>query len=210
MFKFLRFKASKATRLFAFGAVFIAVVFSKMFSADLPMQQIKSQPSPLGVQLQEVVNRFKDVVPKAQFKISVKRVIDGDTFVDVNDRRYRIAYIDAPESGQAFGTESSDFLKILIENKEITLTELYLDKYERAVVIAYLDGIDIAEILVEYGYAWNQASVYNASQLYIEKMNALEAKSKQNNAGLWALENNVKPVEYRKGQEQDAVKKVYE
>lgn len=183
----------------ALGAVFVTVIFSKMFSADLP-EQNKEQIAPLSNQFQEIVDRFKEVAPKPQanYKAYVKRVVDGDTFIDDNGKRYRIAYIDAPESNQVFGAESSAFLKTLIENKDIRITELYLDKYERAVVIVYLDGVDIAEYLVQYGYAWNESVTYKANKEYISKMNKLEIEAKSKKAGLWAFNDNKKPSEYRK------------
>lgn len=185
-----------------------------MYSLSLPEKPInRIESEPALAQIKTVINTAKEIfleLPEELNSIYVKRVVDGDTFIDGNNKRYRVAYIDAPESQQAFGDESYIFLKALLEKKELMVNELYLDKYDRTVAVVYLNNIDIAEILVEYGYAWNQASVYNAEQLYIEKMDLLETKAKQNNAGLWALENNVKPVEYRKGQKQDAVEKVYE
>jgi|GEM_PF-1814031 len=205
MFKLLKFKASKQTRIISFllvgGLIVLAKTFSGAGSAPAPTTN-----APLSEQLGEIAGHFKQAAALVndlsnaaeKTQVTVARVVDGDTFIDNEDNRYRIAFIDAPESKQAFGTEAANFLNALIEGKSVTIENLYKDKHGRIVAKVYLGGVDIAEILVEFGYAWNQAKIYDAEKNYSDKLEALEASAKENKAGLWGLKNVESPFEFRK------------
>ncbi len=207
MFKLLKFKASKQTRIISFllvgGLIVLTKTFSGAGSAPAPTEN-----APLSEQLGEIAGHFKQAVAlvndlsnaaeAVKTQVTVARVVDGDTFIDNEGNRYRIAFIDAPESKQAFGTEAANFLNALIEGKNVTIENLYKDKHSRIVAKVYLGGVDIAEILVEFGYAWNQAKIYDAEKNYSDKLETLEASAKENKAGLWALENIESPFEFRK------------
>lgn len=52
-------------------------------------------------------------------KIKVKRVIDGDTFVDENDMHYRLASVYAPESCWRIGEDATWELEKMIGNKAV-------------------------------------------------------------------------------------------
>lgn len=185
LFKFsevFKFAETKTVRVIAYILFFSLIILSKIYSFNNPEQVVNEQAVTLEAEATEplvpVINNYN---------VNVKRVVDGDTFVDDKNKRYRIAFIDAPEVDQEYGSEATDFLKALIENKTSTVKELYKDKYERNVVIVFLDEIDIAEILVQYGYAWNQANIYNADKDYAEKLNRLELIAKENKAGIWSF-----------------------
>lgn len=206
MFKLLKFEASKLTRLLVFALVFALIAFVKIYNQSAYQAQIpKGSHESLGTQFENIATKFKEVAPEdllakstiKKYEVNVKRVIDGDTFIDTNDNRYRIAFIDAPEKKQAFGNEASVFLKSLIEDQNIKIKNLYKDKYGRIVAKAYFDNVDIAHVLVEYGYAWNQANAYNADKDYAEKLDELENSAKLNKKGLWALSDNILPFEFR-------------
>lgn len=206
MFKLLKFEASKFTRLLVFALVFALIAFVKVYNQNDYQAQIpKGSHESLGAQFENIAAKFKEVAPKdlltkselKKYEVNVKRVIDGDTFIDTNDNRYRIAFIDAPEKKQAFGNEASVFLKALIEDQNIKIENLYKDKYGRVVAKAYFDNVDIAEVLVELGYAWNQATFYNAEKDYADKLEKLETSAKENKLGLWASDNIESPFEYR-------------
>ena len=185
LFKFsevFKFAETKTVRVIAYILFFALIILSKIYSFNNPEQVVNEQAVTLEAEATE------SLVPVINnYNVNVKRVVDGDTFVDDKNKRYRIAFIDAPEVDQEYGSEATDFLKALIENKTSTVKELYKDKYERNVVIVFLDEIDIAEILVQYGYAWNQANIYNADKDYAEKLNRLELIAKENKAGIWSF-----------------------
>lgn len=207
MLSSLKFKASKPVRFSALALVFVFILFAKIYNANNPVNSVvkneplASQVGSLKNKASFVINTIKEIAPKDLYPVSVSFVIDGDTFSGAGKNRYRIAFIDAPEKKQMFGAEASEFLKKLIEGKEIQFKELYLDKYGRAVGHVYIDGVDIAEILVQFGYAWEQAEKYNASKEYALKLYSLESEARNNKSGLWALDDIQPPFEYRKENE---------
>lgn len=193
MFSFLKFNPSKTTKIISYILVIATLVFAKVFN------YLDTLPASNSFE-NLVLNYSSDLLdekPQVLHSVQVQRVVDGDTFIDSNNNSYRIAFIDAPEISQSFGVEASDFLKALIENQECLIENLSTDKYERTVAKVYLGGVDIAHVLVEYGYAWNQANAYNADKDYAEKLDELENSAKLNKKGLWALSDNILPFEFR-------------
>jgi micrococcal nuclease len=64
-------------------------------------------------------------IPLVSFGQDVKviRIIDGDTFEIENGDKVRMIGIDAPELKDNAGLESKNHLKLLIENKYVSLIE---------------------------------------------------------------------------------------
>ena len=90
----------------------------------------------------------------------VTRVIDGDTFEIEGGERVRLIGVDTPETVkpnapvECFGTESSEYLKGLIEGKSVRLVrdKTDRDRYARLLRYAYLDEVFINEKIVREGY----------------------------------------------------------
>ncbi|KGI56158.1 thermonuclease family protein [Campylobacter sp. MIT 97-5078] len=129
------------------------------------------------------------------FKAQVVRVIDGDTIevLDKNKKNYRVRFfgIDAPESNQAFGKKSKEFLASLVAGKEVKIIKKDTDKYNRTLAVIELEGKDINKIMVENGFAWAY-SYY--TEAYVAEQNL--AKSKK--LGLWADKKPIEPYKWRK------------
>ncbi|TXH07563.1 MAG: hypothetical protein E6Q06_02400 [Candidatus Moraniibacteriota bacterium] len=93
--------------------------------------------------------------------VRVTRVIDGDTFEIAGGERVRLIGIDTPESVkpntpvECYGKESSEYLKSLIEGKEVRLERdrTDRDRYARLLRYAYLGEVFINEKMVRDGYA---------------------------------------------------------
>lgn len=135
-------------------------------------------------------------ISENSFTAEVIHVIDGDT-VDVlvvnQPIRIRLAGIDAPEKGQAFGTKARKVLSDMVKNKRVTVVEVDKDQYQRMVAIIKLDDLNINQEMVRQGMAW----VYtNYNQDY--NLPLLEAKARANKTGLWSQANPVPPWLYRK------------
>lgn len=135
-------------------------------------------------------------ISENSFTAEVIHVIDGDT-VDVlvvnQPIRIRLAGIDAPEKGQAFGTKARKVLSDMVKNKRVTVVEVDKDQYQRIVAIIKLDDLNINQEMVRQGMAW----VYtNYNQDY--NLPLLEAKARANKTGLWSQANPVPPWLYRK------------
>lgn len=144
----------------------------------------------------------------------VIKVSDGDTIhiQDENKTTYKIRMqgIDAPESKQAYGKESTQYLKDLILGKEVKALMSEKDKYNRFVATIYLPQfqstlpneskeqisttyLDINKQMVRLGYAHAYRSF---SSKYIED----EVYARKNKLGLWQQEAHLiqNPAEFRK------------
>lgn len=129
--------------------------------------------------------------------IKVKRVVDGDTFTFISkggNRIYcRIYGIDAPEKKQAFGKVSTDFLKQLIEGKQVKMDLVDIDRYGRAIVKIYFDKKDVSLLMIKTGNAWHYKAFseketdYAGAQIFAQKKRV----------GLWKSKNPTAPWDYR-------------
>ena len=84
----------------------------------------------------------------------VGRVVDGDTVVlDLFglEVKVRLAEIDAPESRQEYGQESTELLKSIVSGEEFEVVDLGRDRYGR--MLAHLHGEEgcVNQRLVEHG-----------------------------------------------------------
>lgn len=97
---------------------------------------------------------------------------DGDTIwvTGANGLRNKIRMlgIDAPESSQAFGGESTRRLAELVNGAAVRVTFSGRDQYGRILGTVWLGGRNINLQMVEEGYAWayhyNKDPQYNAAQ----------------------------------------------
>ncbi len=128
----------------------------------------------------------------------VSRVSDGDTIwvTDAKGLRHKIRMldIDAPESSQKFGSESTARLKSLIGGKSVRVTYSERDKYDRLLGTVWLGDEDINLRMVNEGMAWRYH--YSKNERYATAQSAAKAKR----IGLWADLKAQDPWAYRKGQ----------
>jgi micrococcal nuclease len=104
-----------------------------------------------------------------EYKIVVKKVVDGDTidadidlgFNTLVRRRLRVTGIDTPESRtkdlkeKEMGLKAKKLVADAIKNAEIVIVKSYgEDKYGRVLVDLFCDGENIAEKLITEGLAW--------------------------------------------------------
>jgi micrococcal nuclease len=98
-------------------------------------------------------------IPLVSFGQDVKviRIIDGDTFEIENGDKVRMIGIDAPELKDNAGLESKNHLKLLIENKYVSLIEDKKNKnkdfFGRLLRYVYIDNTDVNLKMIEDGYA---------------------------------------------------------
>ncbi|MGM9924752.1 MAG: thermonuclease family protein [Bacillus sp. (in: firmicutes)] len=103
-----------------------------------------------------------------QYEVTVTRVIDGDTIVGhlkthimdiklvLTDIHFRLLGINTPElrgAEKEKGIAARDYLKGLIEGKEVVVTADKKDKYGRQLAIVYYQGLNINDHLLKEGYA---------------------------------------------------------
>lgn len=98
-------------------------------------------------------------IPLVSFGQDTKviRIIDGDTFEIENGDKVRMIGIDAPELKDNEGLESKNHLKLLIENKYVSLIKDEKNKnkdfFGRLLRYVYLEDSDINLKMIEDGYA---------------------------------------------------------
>lgn len=80
------------------------------------------------------------------------RPIDGDTF-SYNGIKVRLRGIDAPELGTPGGLEATQRLAALLREGAITIVPVSRDVYGRTVADVFLNGQNLADVLIAEGYA---------------------------------------------------------
>ena len=125
------------------------IVFAVVFSVSCSRQpQLKTTPQP-------------STAPAGSQTLTgrVVRIADGDTItvLDSSDTQHRIRLegIDAPESHQAFGTQSKKNLSQMVFGKDVTVVYQKTDQYGRLVGKILLVGKDINLEQVKAGMAWH-------------------------------------------------------
>jgi micrococcal nuclease len=153
---------------------------------------------------------FKGIIPSStsEEKLTVKRVVDGDTFVMSNNDRIRLIGIDTPEKFQSsklekdversgkdkkaiqeLGKSASEYVRNLVEGKTVTLKSdsknSDKDKYNRLLRYVYLeDGTCINAKIIEDGYA-NAYLKFPFEKA--DEFKKLEKEARAKNRGLWKM-----------------------
>lgn len=123
-------------------------------------------------------------------------VHDGDT-ISVQTAegvvRVRVASIDCPELGQAYGRKAMDAAFALCYRQMVELEPLETDNYGRLVArVGLADGRDFGREMVASGYAWYVGRYHEDPQL-----RQLQAQARQQRLGLWRHKNPMPPWKWR-------------
>ncbi|MFN3150763.1 thermonuclease family protein [Bremerella sp.] len=123
-------------------------------------------------------------------------VADGDTIglldADKKQHRIRLDGIDAPESGQAFGTKSRQALNQAIYGKEVVVAYEKTDTYGRILGDIYLADSWLNYDQLASGMAWHYRH-FNGDAYLAESQKTAESKK----AGLWRDVSPEPPWRYR-------------
>jgi endonuclease YncB( thermonuclease family) len=127
-------------------------------------------------------------------------VSDGDTLTarcsaasGFQKIKVRLAEIDAPEKGQAFGQRAKLSLSALCFGARATITPEKRDRYGRTVAKVECRGQDANAEQVRRGMAW----VYLQYAPINSPLRALEAQAREARSGLWADLHPIAPWEWR-------------
>lgn len=135
--------------------------------------------------------------PPKPFTGKVVSIADGDTItvlLDKQQHRIRLSGIDAPESGQAFGTKAKKNLGDKVFGQEVKIEWKERDRYKRIIGEVYLGDRRICLEMISEGYAWHFTRYSKDVDLAKAEKEAKDAKK-----GLWTDPNPIPPWEYRKG-----------
>lgn len=107
--------------------------------------------------------------------------------------KIRLAEIDAPEKGQAFGQRSKAALSDLCYMTQATIRPQTLDRYGRTVAKVECRGLDAGSEMVRLGMAWRFIR-YSRDP----NMQRLEDDARSSRRGLWSEGDPITPWEWRK------------
>ena len=133
----------------------------------------------------------------------VIHVTDGDTLtlLDAKHQRIkvRLAEIDCPEQSQPYGKRAKLELKTLVHKKNVEITVIDVDRYDRVVGQVRASGVDINAEMVRRGAAWAYRRHLKRPELIQYEQAAREAA-----LGLWALppQEHIPPWQWRHQQRQ--------
>jgi endonuclease YncB( thermonuclease family) len=135
----------------------------------------------------------------AEIRGRVVGIADGDTFTLLTGGnqqvKMRLAEIDAPESGQSYGSKSKQALSDLVFGKDVRVVVQATDRYGRTVGRPYVGNLDVCAEMVRVGAAWAYREYLHDSKLLV-----LEAEARAEKRGLWGLSEaqNTPPWEWRR------------
>lgn len=120
----------------------------------------------------------------------VRRVIDGDTIELANSQIVRLVGINAPNNGEPFEEESTEYTNKLIEGKKIKLEyDAYKsDRFGRILAYVIIDNKNLSVQLVKKGLAKVVLYEKRKPLLYQQQLLDAEKEAKQKSFGIW--ENN--------------------
>ncbi len=130
------------------------------------------------------------------FQAKVVSISDGDTLtVLLNRRQYkvRLSGIDAPESGQDFGTKAKNYLGDLIHEKIVSGICEETDKYGRNVCLLEVDGRRVDYEMLKAGLAWHYVKYSRDPQ-----RQAYEDQAKLAKLNIWSESGPIPPWDWRK------------
>ena len=131
------------------------------------------------------------------------KIADGDTLTVLDptnaQHKIRLAGIDAPEKGQAFGTQARNALaaKLLRQGVRVEVTDT--DRYGREVGRVFCSGRFINAEMVREGFAWRYPQWDKTGEFATAEVDA-----RRNRRGLWADRSPVPPWEFRRAKRRGA------
>jgi endonuclease YncB( thermonuclease family) len=138
----------------------------------------------------------------------VVRIADGDTLtlLDSSNSQHRIRLegIDAPESHQAFGTQSKRSLSDMVFGKDVTVVYQKTDQYGRLVGKIVIDGMDVNLAQVKSGMAWHYKEYEREQSVKDRDLYAkAEDEARADRRGLWQDADPVEPSAFRKEEKRE-------
>jgi micrococcal nuclease len=124
-------------------------------------------------------------------------ITDGDT-IRLNNQRIRLACIDAPESDQPWGSQSSQRLTQLIGNgSNLQVRTVDTDRYGRTIAKLYVGDVYVQEILVRDGLAWVYTEYLNRCPTTAGSLLAAQEEAQLYRRGLWSNDDSIAPWDWR-------------
>ncbi len=128
----------------------------------------------------------------------VIKISDGDTITLLlegnQQKKIRLAEVDCPESGQAFGKNAKQFTSAQVFGKTVSFVETNTDRYGRSIAkVYYDDGKYLSKELIKAGMGWWYFSYSKDASL-----GKLQETAQYKKVGLWQDSNALAPWDFRK------------
>ncbi|MGL5617487.1 MAG: thermonuclease family protein [Metamycoplasmataceae bacterium] len=137
----------------------------------------------------------------------INKIIDGDTFEDINNLRYRLLGVDTPESFDSsnnfkptvgiqkfYATKATNLSSQIIKNKTVIIKNWKLDTYKRMVTKISYGTIELSNLLLKSGLARVKYIskiegdfFYYPNINYYDQLIESENYAKLNKIGFWNL-----------------------
>ncbi|SEM18754.1 Endonuclease YncB, thermonuclease family [Chryseobacterium taichungense] len=134
----------------------------------------------------------------SQIRGKVIKIKDGDTIVvllaDKTQQTLRLAEVDCPENGQAFGNNAKQFTSNQVFGKMVIIYKVGKDRYGRNIAGVFYDGDKyLSREIVKAGFGWWYFKASKNTELQ-----KLQDKAKEKKLGLWSDKKAISPWEFRK------------
>ncbi|MBK6744927.1 MAG: thermonuclease family protein [Hydrogenophilales bacterium] len=128
---------------------------------------------------------------------------DGDTVTVLDEQKtqhkIRLAGIDAPEKGQAYGNVSKQSLSDLVYDKTVSVDWHKVDRYGRKVGKILIDGLDANLEQVKRGLSWHYKEYAKEQSSEDQARYAdAETQARLDKRGLWNEPEPIPPWAWRK------------
>ncbi|MCO6512347.1 MAG: thermonuclease family protein [Aridibacter famidurans] len=146
---------------------------------------------------------------RADANAEVVGVNDGDTitvrYLDSGEqKKVRLATIDAPEQGQPFGVQAKKSLSDLVIGKRVRIVEVDRDQYGRIVGEVFDGNLNVNVEQIRRGFAWHYKEYQRQQTPEMRSIYArTEDAAKQSRNGLWRMQNPVPPWMWRRDMNRD-------
>ena len=153
-------------------------------------------------------------MPLPPQQATILRIIDGDTVLVQRrggllrsgpEDRIRMWGIDAPESAQEGGPQSTKYLtKIMRQGSTVWLTQMDTDHYGRTVAVLHRDRNNPANSYNRQMVQGGHARCYMLSGPHRALYQAAEEEARAARRGLWQRRKQEEPSQYRRRQRRKA------
>lgn len=128
--------------------------------------------------------------PDSTAALIVRSITDGDTLVVSDGRRVRLAQVDAPETNECYGSESTAALTRLAAGRAVVLRRPTngpdKDRYGRTLAEVYVSGASVNEGLVRGGAAeWGDEFAAEDGDT-ATRLKGAEHEARADGRGLWS------------------------
>ncbi len=159
----------------------LLLTISSFFAGTKYEKQVKD-----AIEIQPVINANQVLdFPK---EAKVKRVIDGDTLELDKGQIVRLVGINAPNNGEPFEEEATEYTKKLVEGKKARLEyDVYKsDRFGRILAYIILDNKNLSIELVRKGLAKVVFYEKRKPLIYQQQLLDAEKEAKTKKLGLWS------------------------